>query len=304
MKVLLWRLQAAAVFIVSLLLSVLPCKTGKIIGLLLYYVWGSRRKIAIDNLKKSSIFPHLSRTPELIIKDSFRNLGLSFMEVIKIYHGRGGAIIEGITINGIKNFEDASSRGKGVIILTGHCGNWELMAIASSSRMARGSGVARPLKNPYLNKFLEETRSRFGNSVIYKKGALKKILSALKNGGNVGILMDQAVLPDEGYLIDFLGQKAWTTKMPALVARKTGASVLPVFMRRTDKGHDIDIYPEIELSSAAGQEDALMEDTKKFSHYIEEYIRQNPSEWLWLHRRWKRAPAQDGIMIDNISYRD
>lgn len=289
MKVLLWRLQAVAVFILSIPLSILPCKAGEVLGLLLYYVWKSRRRIAIDNMQQSSLVLH-GKTPESIIKENFRNLGRSFMEVVKIYHGRGNKILEGIAIKGIENFENARAKGRGVIAITGHCGNWELMAIALSSKVASTSGVARPLKNPYLNKFLEETRSRFGNRVIYKRGALKEILSVLKKGGNVGILMDQAVLPDEGYMIDFLGRNAWTTKMPALIARKTEVPVVPIFIKRTDKGHEITLYPEVRLSSNTDPESAVIEDTKTFSRFIEDYIKENPSEWLWIHRRWKRVP--------------
>lgn len=290
MKRLLWRLQAAGIYIASLPLSLLPCKTGELFGLLLFYLWKSRRLIAIDNVKKSSLILDSSITPEALIRENFKNLGRSFMEVLKIYHGRGDRMAEATEIKGAGNFERARGKGKGVIIITGHCGNWELMANVLSMRLAKIAVVARPLNNPYLNRFIEKVRAHYGNSVIYKKGALKGIMTTLKNGGNAGILMDQAVLPgSEGYVIDFLGRNAWTTKMPALIARKTGAAVVPLFINRTAKGHEINIHPAIELSQNSNYEEALAEDTKKFSAYIEDYIRQNPSEWLWIHRRWKRA---------------
>jgi KDO2-lipid IV(A) lauroyltransferase len=101
--------------------------------------------------------------------------------------------------------------------------------------------------------------------------------------------MDQAVIPSEGYVTDFLGRGAWTTKTPALIARKTGAVVLPAFIHRTAKGHKITIFPKIELSPGDDMEKAVKEDTKNFSRAIEEYIKEHPSEWLWIHRRWKRV---------------
>ncbi|MBI1812098.1 MAG: lysophospholipid acyltransferase family protein, partial [Nitrospirae bacterium] len=168
-------------------------------------------------------------------------------------------------------------------------GNWELVAIASSYKLLDISAVARRSNNPYINKFIEKARQRYGNSVIYKKGALRNIIERLREGGSVGILMDQAVLSDEGYVIDFLGRGAWITKMPALIARKTGAAVLPAFIHRTDKGHRITIYPEVKLSDIADKEKAVIEDTKKFSGFIEAYVKEYPSEWLWIHRRWKRV---------------
>ncbi|GAB4415438.1 MAG: lysophospholipid acyltransferase family protein [Thermodesulfovibrionales bacterium] len=292
MKRVLWGLQFFGVVVLSLPLSFLPCRVGEFLGLLLHYLWKIRRAIAVENLKRSISLNALSITgsPEDIIRDSFKNLGRSFIEIIKVYYGRGRRILDRIAIKGMENLESAKARGKGVLFITGHCGNWELLAIASSVKVTPLSVVARPLNNPYLNRFLERARSRFGNRVIYKRGALRGIVSTLRDGGSVGILMDQAVVPDEGYVIEFLGRGAWTTKMPALIARKTDTPVLPVFIRRTGDGHEITIYPEVGLSSNATREATLMEDTKRFSDFIVDYIRENPSEWLWLHRRWKRVP--------------
>jgi KDO2-lipid IV(A) lauroyltransferase len=101
--------------------------------------------------------------------------------------------------------------------------------------------------------------------------------------------MDQAVLKDEGYVIDFLGRGAWTTKMPALIARKTGTPVVPVFINLDGDRHIINIYSEVALSGEEDTEKAVMEDTKRFTGFIEEHIRQHPAEWLWIHRRWKRV---------------
>jgi KDO2-lipid IV(A) lauroyltransferase len=292
MRRFLWVVQTAALLIFSFPLSLLPVRGGELLGLLLYYVWESRRTIAVDNVRKSVALNGLSisGSPEEVVRESFRNLGRSFVEIVKVYCGTGKGILEKTVIRGIENFEKARAKGKGVILITGHCGNWELLAIMSSFKVAPISVVVRPLNNPYLNTLLMKARSRFGNKVIDKKGALRAVLAALKGGGIVGILMDQAVLPDEGYVVGFLGRGAWTTKMPALLARKTGAPAVPAFIRRTEHGHEITVHPEVNLSSKSGQEEAVKEDTQIFSGFIEEYIRQNPSQWLWIHRRWKRVP--------------
>jgi len=291
MKRLLWGIQAVAIFLFTLPLCIVPVRWGEFLGLVVYRLWKSRRTIALGNLKKCMELGALStvQSPEEVIKENFRNFGRSFIEIIRIYYGTGRSILEKTVIKGIENFEKARAKGKGVIFLTGHCGNWELLAILSSYKVAPLSVVVRPLNNPYLNAFLLGARSRFGNSVIDKKGALRTILTALKRRGNVGILMDQAVLPEEGYVIEFLGQGAWTSKMPALLARKTGAPAVPAFIRRTESGHEITIHPEILLSSMGNQEEAVKEDTSRFSGFIEDYIKENPSQWLWMHRRWKRV---------------
>ncbi len=292
MKKALWALQAASLLILSFPFSLLPVRAGELLGILLYHVWRSRRSIAVDNLRRSVELGAISlaRSPEEVIRDNFRNLGRSFIEVVRVYYGTGRTILDRIVIKGIEHFEHARAKGKGILLITGHCGNWELLAIMASYRVAPISVVVRPLNNPYLDRLLLNARSRFGNKVIDKKGALRAILTALKEGGIIGILMDQSVLPDEGYVIDFLGRGAWTTRMPALLARKTGAAAVPAFIRRTEEGHEITVYPEIELSQNSNHDEAVREDTERFSRYIEDYIKENPSQWLWIHRRWKRLP--------------
>jgi KDO2-lipid IV(A) lauroyltransferase len=175
-----------------------------------------------------------------------------------------------------------------VIAITGHCGNWELIALASSMNLTRLNIVARAQNNLFLNRFVERTRERYGNGVIYKKGALKKIIRALKRNEAVGILMDQSVVSSEAVIADFLGKKDHIMKTPAIIARKTGSPVLPVFGRRVNSGHSIEIGEEIELDTSEDYEQAVYNDTVRFSGYIEEYIKNNPAEWLWIHRRWKR----------------
>lgn len=290
-----WLLESIFVLCLAFPIAVLPNKIslfiGKQLGLLFYFFWNSRKTIAIDNIKKSidcrGLSPSLS--PETIAKDCFINIGQSFTEVLRIYFREDNKIINNLEVRGLDNFTKAKSKGKGVIILTGHCGNWELMALAFSVKVHPASGVARIQNNPYLHKLIENIRLKYGNNIIYKKGALKRILSVLKGNGVVGILIDQAVSKGEGYIIDFLGRGAWTTKMPALIARKSGASVIPVFIHREFDRHVIIINPEVQLSDENDSEKAVLEDTKKFSFYIEEYIRHHPTEWLWIHKRWKRV---------------
>ncbi len=281
-------LETVLILSISFPIALLPHKTalkvGEILGIIISYLWGSRRRIAIDNIKKA-----IGDKQFQIAKETFKNLGRSLVEVIKIYYGLGKKIIDNVEVRGIENYHNAKLKGRGVILITGHCGNWELMSVTFSVKVDNVSGVARKQNNPYLNKLVETIRAKYGNKVIYKKGALKGILSELRKNKGVGILMDQAVLENEGYIIDFLGKPAWTTKMPALIARKTDAAVVPVFINRDGDKHVINIHPEVILSAEQDIEKALIEDTKIFSKYIEEYIKENPSEWLWIHRRWKRV---------------
>ena len=274
----------------ALLPYALSLKIGEGMGVVLYYLWKRRRLIAIENLRSAVLrgAVRIDSSPETVIKQNFRNMGKSFVEIVKIYYGFGKKIFERVEIRGIENYRKARSKGKGVIAITGHCGNWELNALASSMNLTRVNVVARSLNNSYLNKLIEKTRKKYGNAIIYKKGALKKILSALKRNESVVILMDQSVVSAEGVVADFLGKKDHIMKTPAIIARKTGSPVLPVFIRRVGRGHLIEIGDEIELEQTEDYEKAVYNDTIRFSGHIENYIKNNPSEWLWIHRRWKR----------------
>ena|SRR5208282_513600 len=295
MKRLRWLLEAVIVIVLSLPLALLPykcsLKAGRFLGLLLFYAWSSRRRIAVGNIEKSVQSGALSVSvpAEKIARESFVNFGKSVAEVVKIYYGLGDSLIHNVVIKGEEHYSKAKATGKGIIFVTGHCGNWELGAVAFGVKVSPVSFVARAQDNPYINGMIGKIRARYGNGVIYKKGALKPILSCLKKEGMVGILMDQAVVRDEGFIIDFLGRGAWTTKMPALIARKSGAPVIPVFINREGDGHVITVYPEVTMKREEMSESAVKDDTQLLSSYIDEYIKEHPTEWLWVHRRWKRV---------------
>ncbi|MEC4686670.1 MAG: lysophospholipid acyltransferase family protein [Nitrospirota bacterium] len=270
----------------------LALRVGSLIGVIGYFVWGSRRRIAVDNISHAIRAGFIDNSVPVteLVKEHFRNLGMSAVEIARIYHGFGSRILDRIEVEGLDNYQRAREKGMGILLITGHCGNWELLALAVSCKVSPVGAVARPINNPYLNSLIERVRKRYGNSVIYKKGALRAIISRLRKGGAVGILIDQSVLPAEGVVVEFLGRPAWTIKSPSLIARKTGASVVPVFIRRRDNGsHVVEIHPEVELSDAEDLERAVLEDTKRFTSFVERYIVKNPTEWLWIHRRWKRT---------------
>ena len=296
MKKIKWLLEAGAVLVLAFPFAMLPMtlafKAGELLGFVFYVLWGSRRKIAIDNIEKAVEAGGLriDVSPSQVVRKSFMNLGRSLAEIIKIYFGLGRRLIDSIEVIGFDNYLRAKEKGKGILFITGHCGNWELTALGFGVRVAPLAVIARAQNNPYLNRLVEKARARYGNKIIYKQGALMAILSVLRNNGMVGVLMDQAVLPEEGYIIDFLGRGAWTMKIPAIIARKRGAAVIPAFIHREGNRYIGTLYPEVPLSQEKDEEKALIEDTKKFSSYIENYIREHPAEWLWIHRRWKRVP--------------
>jgi len=295
MKRILRFIPFALLVLVTFPFALLPygiaLRTGEVLGLLIFSFWRSRRAIALGNLQEAVDRGalSLSSSPRSVIRQNFKNLGKLIMEVIKIHYGFGDSIFRTVELRGEENFRKAHDKGKGVILITGHCGNWELMAVYLSLNLTKLKVVARKQNNEYINLFIEETREKYGNSVIYKEGALKKILTSLKKNETVGILMDQSVIRSEGFVIHFLGKNAYALKTPAIIARKTGTPIIPAFIRRTGNGHVIEIGEEIPLAEAGDVDTAILHDTINFSRPIEEFIKTYPADWLWIHRRWKRT---------------
>jgi KDO2-lipid IV(A) lauroyltransferase len=187
------------------------------------------------------------------------------------------------------HYNAARAQGKGIIFLTGHCGNWELVALAYSRLFkASMSVVARRQNNPYLNAMVEKMRMHYDNRVIYKDQAMRSMISVIRKNGAVGLLVDQAVSPGAGVLIPFLGRTAWASKAPSLLARKTGVVILPTFIHREDRHHVITINPPCDFEDSTN-ENFEAADAKKYSGYIERFIISHPTDWYWVHRRWKRA---------------
>jgi KDO2-lipid IV(A) lauroyltransferase len=295
-----WAVQTAVIYSFTLLTALIPasisCRLGAWAGLIIPCIVPKRRTIAVDNINRALPFmkAHLLWDPASagagqLAREAFRNLGRSLMEVCRLYHGRGEDVIANTELRGFENYELARAKGKGVIFLSGHCGNWELLGLVLSSRLGEEiSGVARRQNNPFLNRMVERMRMRYNNRVIYKQGALRGILTALKKGKLVGILADQAVFPEEGSLIDVMGRKAWASNAPVIIANKSAAPLIPVFIHREADRQVLTFYPEHVFSGDMSDAGVQVE-TQALSRYVENFVVAHPDQWYWVHRRWKRA---------------
>jgi KDO2-lipid IV(A) lauroyltransferase len=293
--------QAAVFYLFTLAAALLPAcsadATGALVGRLMFYLIPGRRAVAADNIRQAlpAMTAHRlwtdneSRDPDTLVRETFTNIGRSLVEVCRLYHGRGESLINGIEVRGREHYDAARAKGKGLIFFTGHCGNWELVALAYSRIFNDAmSVVARKQNNEYLNRMVERMRMRYNNSVIYKQGALRPILSTLKKKGVVGILADQAVFPEEGVLVEVLGRRAWASKAPVIIAQKSGAPLVPAFIHREGGRHVITMLPEHQFSGDMSDE-GIARETQALSRYVEDFIVAHPTQWYWVHRRWKRA---------------
>lgn len=175
-----------------------------------------------------------------------------------------------------------------MLILTGHCGNWELLAALLSAHGLPLSVVAREIDEPGLQTMLLDLRARFGSRTIVRgtPGAARALLATLRGGGALGMLIDQDTKV-EGVFVPFFGRLAWTPVGAAELATRFGAVVLPTFIEREPDGrHRGRIHPEMALPADPTAA------TAKMTAAIEAQIRARPEQWVWLHRRWRRRPKE------------
>lgn len=191
-----------------------------------------------------------------------------------------------IRYDGLEHFNEAKRRGKGVLFATAHFGNWELSAFAHGMMTEPMHVVVRPLDNPYIDRLVEDRRQLSGNRIIQKKEAARAILRALSRNEAVGVLIDQNVGLDEGVFIPFFGVQACVGTAFARLANRTGAAVIPGYAIWSDaeRKYILRFEPIVEMT---GND---VEDTARIHARLEAAIRQNPEQWLWIHRRWKTRP--------------
>jgi Kdo2-lipid IVA lauroyltransferase/acyltransferase len=299
LKQIFWALQSALFYCLTLIAAYIPgsatYRLGALAGSLIPRIVPKRRAIVISQINNA--LPFMKAHPlwqpgnpdaEELSRETFKNMGRSLIEISRLYHFRGDDLIANVELRGLEHFDAARAKGKGLLCFTGHCGNWELMALVFGSRLGDGAVVARHQDNPFLDRMVARMRMHYNSRVIYKQGALRGILTALKKGEIVGMLADQAVTPEEGTLIDFMGLKAWASKAPVIIAQKSGAPLIPVFIHREGERQVITFYPEHQFCgdmSDAG----IRKETQALSRYVENFVVAHPSQWYWVHRRWKRA---------------
>lgn len=287
-----WRAGICLFLPIAILALIIPHglvrACGRILGILAFNLLKRERNRTISNITAALPTLHLAADgqPQRIAREVFANLGISCLELVRLYYGQGERIIDSVSITGIENYRKAHAYGKGVILISGHCGNWELMGMTVCRRLAKLSVVARKQPNALFNELIEKLRNRYGSSVIYNKGAAKKIFFALRKKEIVGIIIDQVVDPSEGEIVEFLGRPAWMTNAPPAIAEKTGSPIVPFFIHRETLGHRITISPPI----YPDKYNSSREITHKLNAEIENYIRNHPHEWLWMYNRWKGIP--------------
>lgn len=288
--------------LVSLLPRSLELKAGRLLGRFLLIVSGRRKNIAEENIRRCLPELNPEKHAELLRKN-FEHYGILALELLHMFSPFPGHyfryVKKNCSIEGRKNWEEANAKGKGVLFISAHLANWEIMAVGSSLTGMQTTVITRQLKPAWLDRKIVSLRQKAGCRSVYKENRLGAVLKGLRNKTSVGFVLDQYIAPPVGVLTRFFTAQVYTMGVMGLFSKRTEAPIVPVSQVRDEKGNihilfEPPIYPE----NIPQDQTAF---TELLSLKIEEWIRKNPDQWLWGHRRFKNAVWSDPNGAEKMS---
>ncbi len=253
---------------------------------------GRLRRVGLKNLGLA--YPGWTEERrQRVLKLVYRNLGWLLAEFCLLGGYSAQQASEFIEYEGLEHYLAAREQGKGVLVLTGHLGAWELSSFYHSLMGYPMGLVIRRLDNPLVDAFVNRIRCLHGNRVIHKDDFARGLISAMRAGETVGILMDTNMTPPQGVFVPYFGVEACTASGLARVALKTDAAVLPGFLLWDEERQKyvLRFGKQMELIRTGDGDADILANTAAFTAVIERYVRAHPEQWLWMHRRWKTRPA-------------
>jgi KDO2-lipid IV(A) lauroyltransferase len=271
---------------------------GTAIGLAFYAIDRRHRRLAVDQLRAA--FPVRPQAEcQAIARATFVHFGRSLVALLRFSTLSPDAIKARVEFEGEDRVRAALAAGHGAIVFSGHFGFWELQGLAHGLVLSRLSVLARPLDNPWLHDLLEYMRRRTGNQVIYRQGALRRVLRALDANECVAILIDQHIHGADAVPVDFFNRPAATTTALATLSLRTGAPLVPAFALPLPGGRYRLVYEHVVEPPGPASPDPIRELTQRCTDVLEMYVRRHPHLWLWMHRRW-RDPRPEHATIPGM----
>ena len=268
---------------------------GTALGLAFYTIDRPHRRIAERNL--AAAFPaRPERERRAIARAAFTHFGRLLLELLQFSSLSPEQMLARVEFDGEDRARLAYAQKKGVLFITGHFGFWELHAIVHALKIEPIGILARALDNQDLNQLLEDIRQGTGNTVIYRRAAIRRVLRTLEAGHGVAVLIDQHIMSRDAVYVDFFERPAATTSAVAALALRTGAPIVPVFALPLGRGRYRLIYEHPIEPPGAESPDAVREFTQRCTDVLEMYVRRHPSLWLWMHRRWREeGPGAEAV---------
>jgi KDO2-lipid IV(A) lauroyltransferase len=245
------------------------------------------RRITLRNLEFAYGRELTPEARERLAREVFRQFVRFGFETLELLLAPLSHIRRKVIIHGQEHLAAALAQGRGAIAIAAHAGNWEYTVLGYALKYGPQVVVGRELEHPLGQRLARYLRERGGNRMIAKQRGLKEILRHLKQNYIVGIVIDQNTATAEGLLVDFFGHPARTTPVASLLARR-GVPVLPTLSRRLPGGrHLMVIFPPLPMEKTADAQADIQRHLARQNRVIEAWVRAEPSQWLWLHRRWK-----------------
>ncbi len=264
---------------------------GRGTGLLAFVLSRSRKGVALKNLEAA--FGHELGAEERhrIARDVFAHFGGVAIECLLMRWRRPADIDALVDYEGLEHLKKAFLMGKGVFVVSGHYGNWEIVSLMQGWVGYPMAMVTRPMDNPFLERHLARGRRASGHTIISKHNAARGILKALRHGWCVALLIDQDTRSRDHLFVDFFGRPAATTSALGLLALRSGAPIVPVFGVPLPRGrYKITYLPEVSLPKTGDREADATAITREVTRLIEKEVRARPEYWAWMHQRWKTRP--------------
>lgn len=292
-----WRfLKDSTYYIIAYSLSqiimILPRKLALSLGILLgdfYFYFGRSDRERTQRQIQISLGTSYRESTE-ITRRCFRNIGKNLVDFMRFPKLNADNINRLVKFRGKKYIDSVLRQGKGIIILTAHFGNWELIGAGLSLSGYPLNAIVRKIRSRTLNKLVKSYREKVGVVSIDRDKSVKQALRCLKRNELLGILADIDTDVDSIF-VDFFGRLAYTPYGPVAISLKTGAALIPTFIVRQDDGsHCIFIEPPLSLYKSGDWKTDIRVNTSRFTKIIEDYIRRYPEQWIWMHRRWRTRP--------------
>lgn len=292
MKPILFRhhLEYAAVRCIAPLIRLLPrplaLGLGRRVGALCCLLLSSRRRLAEDNVRQA--FPQWSADQVgALVRRNFQQLGVSGVDFLRFDQFDADNIPEFFDVEGRDHLDEAVNQGRGIILLTAHLGFWEAGNYIFPALGLPLDIIAKPLKNRLTDAYFCKIRRHFGAEILSSRKGARRILKSLQSGRAVGLLLDQHISPPGSIPVDFFGRRAYTTTAITSLAMKYRIPIVPSFcLRQSDDRYRVWFEPLILLKGKGEQ--AVADNTQYLSNVMEAAIRQEPSQWFWVHQRWRQ----------------
>jgi len=290
METLLFKIISGLFLVLGLIPRSSACRAARFLGHIWYVADKRHRDVALENL--THVFGAEKSALEIraMARRVFYHLVLVVFEIGWSRRLRKRDFFRYFSFSGLHHLQKAHERGRGVLILTGHVGNWELLTMAAAMLGSPTSAIYRPLEFKPLDRFFIHLRTRYGAVLYPKKNAMRPVLRALKSGKLVGILLDQNAHVQDGVFVDFFGRKACTSEGLSLIAQATDTPVVPLFLLREKAGFRVEFGPELPIIRTGDKIRDIEVNTRQYNRAIENVIRRYPDQWFWVHRRWKTRP--------------